>query len=146
MITCAVHRYGFLVRTLPHDVCLPYLATTNRVVRHDVFQILGASYGVQTLDQLDCAKRELCLPADFGKRNVPSLELDAEPYHYVSFTTTLANMITYYEFESLGPMYGLIRHEILHVATSTVTWAVQLRSSYDMTSNMGAAIRSRGVD
>jgi hypothetical protein len=77
------------------------------------------------------------LPAEFGKPNVSSLELHDEPYHYVSFTTTLANMITYYEFGSLGPMYGLIPHEILHIATSTLTWAVQLRSSYNKTSNFG---------
>jgi hypothetical protein len=29
-------------------------------------------------------------------------------------------MNTDYEFESLGPMYGLIRHELLHIATSTL--------------------------
>jgi hypothetical protein len=26
MITCAVRRYGFLLRTLPRDICRPYLA------------------------------------------------------------------------------------------------------------------------
>jgi hypothetical protein len=34
-------------------------------------------------------------------------------------------------------MYGLIRHELLNVATSTLPWAVQLRSSYDTISTMG---------
>jgi hypothetical protein len=32
--------------------------------------------------------------------------------------------------------YGLIRQEILHVAISTLPWAVQLRKSYDTTSNI----------
>jgi hypothetical protein len=35
-------------------------------------------------------------------------------------------------------MDGLIRQEILHVATSTLPWAVQLRTSYDtIISNIG---------
>jgi hypothetical protein len=34
-------------------------------------------------------------------------------------------------------MYGLIRQEILNVATSTSPWAVQLRSSYNLISNVG---------
>jgi hypothetical protein len=34
-------------------------------------------------------------------------------------------------------MHGcLIRHEKLHIATSTLPWAVQLRNSYDTISNM----------
>jgi hypothetical protein len=46
-------------------------------------------------------------------------------------------MITDYESESLGPMYGLIRQELLNVATSTLQWAVRLRNSYDTISTMG---------
>jgi hypothetical protein len=34
-------------------------------------------------------------------------------------------------------MYGLIRHELLNVATSTLPWAVQLRNSYDSISSVG---------
>jgi hypothetical protein len=34
-------------------------------------------------------------------------------------------------------MYGLIRQELMHVATCTLLWAVQLRNSYDMISNVG---------
>jgi hypothetical protein len=34
-------------------------------------------------------------------------------------------------------MYGPIRKELLHVATSTLSWAVQSRSSYATISNMG---------
>jgi hypothetical protein len=34
-------------------------------------------------------------------------------------------------------MYGLIRHELVNVATSTLPWAVQLRSLYDTISTMG---------
>jgi hypothetical protein len=75
--------------------------------------------------------------AKFGGLNVPSLELDAEHAHYASFTATLANLITDYESESLGPLYGLIRHELLNVATSTLPWAVELRNSYDSISTMG---------
>jgi hypothetical protein len=37
-----------------------------------------------------------------------SLELDAEPAHYASFTATLANLIIDCESESPGPLYGLI--------------------------------------
>jgi hypothetical protein len=50
---------------------------------------------------------------------------------------TLTNTIIDYESESLGHLYGLIRHELLSVATSTLPWAVQLRSSYDTISTMG---------
>jgi hypothetical protein len=57
--------------------------------------------------------------------------------HYASFTATLANLITDYESEPLGPLCGLIRHEQLNVATSTLPWAVQLRNSYDSISNVG---------
>jgi hypothetical protein len=53
------------------------------------------------------------------------------------FTATLANLIIDYESELLGPLYGLIRQEILIVATSTLPWAVQLRNSYDTISTMG---------
>jgi hypothetical protein len=109
MITFAVRRYGFLLRTLPPDICRPYLATTDRAVRAAVYRILVVSPDAQTLNQLNCAKRQLSLPAKFGGLNVPSLELDAEPAHYASFTATLANMITDYESESQGPLYGLIR-------------------------------------
>jgi hypothetical protein len=38
-----------------------------------------------------------------------------------------------YESESLG----LIRHELLNVATSALSWAVRLRTAYDTISNMG---------
>jgi hypothetical protein len=86
---------------------------------------------------MNCAKRQLSLPAEFEGLNVPSLELDAEPAHYALFTATLANVITDYESESLGPLHGLIRHELLNVATSTLPWAVQLPNSYDSISNVG---------
>jgi hypothetical protein len=73
-----------------------------------------------------------------GLINVPSLQLDAAPdAYYASFTATLANLITNDESESLGPMYGLIRQELLSVATSTLPWAVQLCSSYYTISTMG---------
>jgi hypothetical protein len=121
----------------PQDICRPYLATADRAIRAAVYRILGVFVDVQTLDQLKCAKRQLSLPAEFGGLNVPSLELDAEPAHYASFTATLPNLITDYESESLGALYGLIRHELLNVATSTLPWAVQLRSSYDSISTMG---------
>jgi predicted glycoside hydrolase/deacetylase ChbG (UPF0249 family) len=78
---------------------------------------LGVSRDVQTIDRLNCAKRQLSLPAELGGLNVSSLELDAEfAQHYASFIATLANLITYYESESLGPMYGLIRQELMQVA------------------------------
>jgi hypothetical protein len=49
------------------------------------------------LDQLNCAKRQLPPPAEFGGPNVPSLELDAGLAHYASFIVTLANLIIDYE-------------------------------------------------
>jgi hypothetical protein len=78
MITYAVR----LLRTLPHDICRPYLDDAYIVVRTVVFRILGVSQDAPTLDQLNCAKRQLSLPAEFGGLNVPSLELDAAPAHY----------------------------------------------------------------
>jgi hypothetical protein len=67
---------------------------------------------------------------------VPIYDIDAEPAYYVSFTATLANLIIDYESDSLGPLYGLIRQELLNVATSTLPWPVQLRNSYDSISIM----------
>jgi hypothetical protein len=98
---------------------------------------LGVYHDVQTLDQLNCAKRQLFLPAEFGGLNVPSLELDVEHDQYASFTPTIANLINNHESDSLGHMYGLIRQELLNVATSILPLAVQLRSSYDTISTMG---------
>jgi hypothetical protein len=97
----------------------------------DSFRILGVSQDIETLDKLNCAKRQLFLPAQFGGLSVPSLELNAKPAHYASFTATLANLIIDYESESLGSMYGFIRRELMNVATYTLPWAVQLRKSYD---------------
>jgi hypothetical protein len=136
MITCAVRRCGFLLRTLPLDICRPYLFVADRAVCTTVLRILGVSQDLQTLDQVNCAKRHLSLP-EFGGLNVPSLELDVKLAHYASFTATLANLIYHYESESLGPMNGLIRQEVLNVVTSTLPCAIQLRTSYDTISNMG---------
>jgi hypothetical protein len=124
MITCAVRRYGLLLRTLPPNICRPYFATADRAVRATLYRILGVSLDTQTLDKLNCAKRKLSLLAEYGGLNVPSLELDAELAHYASFNATLANLVTLYESELLGPLYGLIRHKLLNVATSTLPWAV----------------------
>jgi hypothetical protein len=66
-----------------------------------------------------------------------SLELDAEHAYYASFTAPLANLIIDYESETLGPRYGLVLRELLNVATTTLPWVVQLRSSYDTISTMG---------
>jgi hypothetical protein len=93
-------------------------------------------------DQLSCVKRQLSLPAEFGGLDIPSLKLDDEPAHYASFTATLANLIIDYDSESLGPMYGLIRRELVNVATSTLPWAVKLRSSYER-SPLWAGFRNR---
>jgi hypothetical protein len=60
------------------------------------------------------------LPAEFSGLNIPSLELDAELANYASFIATLANLIIDYESESLGPMYGLIRQELMNVAIEIV--------------------------
>jgi hypothetical protein len=43
MITCAVRRYGLLLRTLPRDVCRPYLNGADISVRTTIFRILGVS-------------------------------------------------------------------------------------------------------
>jgi hypothetical protein len=42
-------------------------------------------------------------------------------------------------------MYGLIRQELLNVATSILPWAVQMRSSYDTSSNVGGFSESDQV-
>jgi hypothetical protein len=57
MIMCAVRRHGFLLRTLPPDICRPYLISVDRAVQTTVLRILGVSEDVQTLDKLNCAKR-----------------------------------------------------------------------------------------
>jgi hypothetical protein len=43
MITCFVRRYGFLLRTLPPNICRPYHVAAHRAVRTEVFRILGVS-------------------------------------------------------------------------------------------------------
>jgi hypothetical protein len=43
MIKSAVRRYGFLLRTLPPDICRPYLVAADIPVRIAIFQILGVS-------------------------------------------------------------------------------------------------------
>jgi hypothetical protein len=48
MITCAVRRYEFVLRTLPHDICRPYLAIAYRAVRTALSRILGVSRDLQT--------------------------------------------------------------------------------------------------
>jgi hypothetical protein len=72
--------------------------------------MFGVFPEVQTNDQIICATRQLSLPAEFGGLNVPPLALDAEPPHFVSFDATLASLTTHYKSESLGPLYGIIRH------------------------------------
>jgi hypothetical protein len=114
------------------------LLFADRAVRTTSYRIWGVSQDVQSLYQLNCAKRQLSLPAEFGGLNILSLELDVEPAHYASFTATLAKLITYYESESLDPLYGLVRQaKLVNIATSTLPWAVQLRNSYDKISTMG---------
>jgi hypothetical protein len=107
-------------------------------------QLLTASWAfLRTCKHaINCAKRQLSLLAEFGGLNVPSLELDAEHAHYASFIATLANLTTDHESLSLGPWYGLIRQEVLNVATSTLPWAVQLRNSYDSISTVGGILES----
>jgi hypothetical protein len=73
MITCAVRRYGFLLRTLPTDFCQQYLVAAHIAVRTIVFRLLGVSHDVYTLDELNCAKFQLSLPTEFKGLNVPSL-------------------------------------------------------------------------
>jgi hypothetical protein len=125
MITCAVRRCSFQLRTLSHGACHPYLATTDSVVK---YSIPGVFPEVHTHYQINCATRKLSLPTEFGGLNVPSLVQDVEPAHYASFAAILANLITDYESESLGLLYGTIRHELHNIAASPLPWAVvQLR-------------------
>jgi hypothetical protein len=52
---------------------------------------------------------------------------------------TLTNLIYDYEFEALGPFYGLMRQELLNGACPPPPWAVHLmRNSNEITSNSGA--------
>jgi hypothetical protein len=82
MIMCAVRRYDFLLRTLPHNSCHPYIATEDSVVWHDVFHIFRVPPEVETHDQIDSATRQFPLPTEFGGLNVPSLALDVGPTHH----------------------------------------------------------------
>jgi hypothetical protein len=59
MITCAVCRYGFLLRTLPPNVCRPYFTTADKAVCAAFSRMFGDFHDVQTLDKLNCAKRLL---------------------------------------------------------------------------------------
>jgi hypothetical protein len=51
MIACAIRRYGLLLRTLPPDICRPYLTAADIAVRSAVFRILGVSHDVHTLNR-----------------------------------------------------------------------------------------------
>jgi hypothetical protein len=46
MITCAVRRYGFLLRTLPPHICRSYLVAAHIAVRTVVLRILDVSQDV----------------------------------------------------------------------------------------------------
>jgi hypothetical protein len=151
MIKSAVRRYGFLLRTLPIDICRSYLAIACRAICIAVFRILGVSQDIQTLGKLNSVKRKLSLSTELGGLNAPSLELDAKHTHYyASFNANRVNLITNYESDSLGPMYGLIHNnELFHVATSTKPWAVQMRAIRIIIRSLvwrAVGIRSRGVD
>jgi hypothetical protein len=115
----------------PPNICRPYLTLVDRAVR---YVVLGVSHDLQTIDQLNCAKRQLSLPMEFGGLMYcpPSSTLN-----YASFNATLANMNTDGESESLGSMCGLVRQELLNVAISTLPWAVQLRNLHGTISSMG---------
>jgi hypothetical protein len=126
----------------PPDMCRPYLVAVDMAVRNVVYRILGVSHDAQALDHLNCARRHLSIPAEFGGLNIPSPELDAEHAHYASFNATLANKITNYESESLGPMYRIVRKGLLNVATYIVPCAVQLRNLYATISTMGGVLES----
>jgi hypothetical protein len=75
-----------------------------------LFVFFCVSPEVQAHEQINPATRELSLPAEFGGLNVPSLALDAELAHYASFEASVAILIIDYEYESLGPLYGIICH------------------------------------
>jgi hypothetical protein len=55
-----------LKQALGSRVVAQDLATADITVRTAIFRSLGVSRDVQTLDQLNCAKRQLSLPAEFG--------------------------------------------------------------------------------
>jgi hypothetical protein len=65
------------------------------------------------------------------KHYIQSKQPSETTLHIIIVLFLLANLIIDYESESLGPMYGLIRQELLNVANSTLPWAVPLRCSYD---------------
>jgi hypothetical protein len=65
MITCAVRRYGFLLRTLPPSVCRPYLATFDSVVRYVVFRIFGVSREIWNIKLIAPHANSLC-PRSLG--------------------------------------------------------------------------------
>jgi hypothetical protein len=65
--------------------------------------IFVASLEVQTHYQINCATRELSLPAKFEDLNVPSIALYLEAIRFTQFDATTANPIIHYISESLGP-------------------------------------------
>jgi hypothetical protein len=83
-------------------ICMKHQCLDVRIrgCRENKF-VYSTRYENLQLQIYTCMKR--FLPAEFGGLNIPSLELDAEPANYASFIATLANLITDYEFESLGP-------------------------------------------
>jgi hypothetical protein len=74
------------------------------------FRILGVFPEVHTHNQTNRATRELSLhDGDFRGLSVPSFALDVGSAHYALLDATLASLITDYESESLGSLYGTIR-------------------------------------
>jgi hypothetical protein len=69
---------------------------------HAAFHLMITCADVQTLERLNCAKGQLFLPAEFGGLNVPSLEIDAKPAHYASFTATLVLIHVHTEWHEGG--------------------------------------------
>jgi hypothetical protein len=116
MITCVYvdMRCCFVPSLLNYDVCHPYLAGVESVVRCANLSILGIFPEVNTHYQLHYAMSHLYVPVEFGGFNVPSLALGAKPaeYMYASFGAALDSLIIGLEPESLGPLHGTIRQEL----------------------------------
>jgi hypothetical protein len=104
----------FVPSLLYYDVCRPYLARVESVVRCANFCTIGIFPELHTHCQLHYAMSHLHVPVEFGGFNVPSLALGTKPaeYMYASLGANLDSLIIDLEPESLGPLHGTIRQEL----------------------------------
>lgn len=145
LLVCAVTRYGYLLRNLPPDDCIPYMERADEAVLSAFFGIFHITGDRNDPAILDRAASQIRLPALFGGLGIPSLARGAITAHFSSITATLGYLPTDYENESLGQLYHDLRAELLNVGESQLPWAVDYRYAFGQISGCNGGFSESDV-